>query len=540
MKKLKKFTKLFVLFFIVFSIAGCTMFNNNLEQNITVAFEAGVHTLDPAILQRMNEQYIACNLWEGLVRKNLNGLIEPSMAKSWDVSEDGLTYIFHLRKNIHWSDGQAVTASQFEYAWKRALNPEAKSDVVFMMYFLKNGEEYNKGKARAEDVGVKALDNNTLEVRLEKPAPFFLEILNYHTYYPVRQDIVEKDSDSWYLKEKTLVTNGPFCVQSLDYNKNIMLVKNKYYWDQKNVKLASISFKIERQPDAIWKQYLEGSVVYGDTFPNDMDKQKEVETNKNNVIAQNALATAYICLNSRRAPLNNINVRKAFEMVLDKEKIVQARKRSENVATGFIPPGMPDVKPGTDFREIGGKYMNEKFNKDNIKIAKKLLEQAGYSNPKKFPTVVILATDPWKQTVNIIATQLKETLGINVDVRTHASEIFYQQYSKGDFDIVYSNWVADFVDPINFLGYMAGEKKLKGIFPEKFYSLVDKANSMADNVQRISTLHEAENDLLNSYTLIPLFYLKDMYYIKPYIKNYLRTPTAEIYFRNAYIEKHTN
>lgn len=540
MNGLKKHIRTFILFFIILSIAGCSAPRNNVEQNLVVALEAEVHTLDPGFLRHLNDQYVACNLWEGLVRKNINGLIEPGMADRWEISSDGLKYTFHLREDIYWSDGSPVNAAQFEYGWKRALDPDAQSAVAFMMYFLKNGEAYNKKNVKKDDVGVKALDDNTLEVTLEKSAPFFLEILNYHTYYPVRQDIVEKDPDSWHLKAHTLVSNGPFCVQNLDYREKILTVKNKYYWDEKNVKLNSITYTIERHPDAIWAQYLEGSVHFGDTFPTDIDMQNEIKNSKNNIISERFLATAYMCLNSRRAPFNNLKVRQALEMVIDKDEIVQNRGRLEYVANGFIPPGMPDAEPGTDFRTIGGKFMHEKVTADNISRAKELLKEAGYSGLEKFPTIVILATDPWKYTAEITAEQLRETLGINAEVRIHTSDIFYQQSAEGDYDIILKSWIADFADPVNFLGFLANEQSYKGIFPDEYYSLVGQANFISDNSQRFKILHEAEETLLNSYTLIPLFHLSNLYYIKPYVKDYLRTPLAEMYFRNAYMQNNTN
>lgn len=208
---LKKQIFLLIMLIIISTFSGCTKETKD-DQNLVVALEFGIMNLDPGYLRLLNEQYVACNLWEGLVRKNINGSIEPGIAEKYEVSEDGLKYTFHLRKNARWSDGAKVTAPQFEYAWKRALDPKVDSAVVFMMYFIKNGEAYNKNTANIDDVGVKAIDDYTLEVILEKPTPYFLEILNYHTYYPVRRDIIEKDSE-WSRKPYMLASNGPFYVE---------------------------------------------------------------------------------------------------------------------------------------------------------------------------------------------------------------------------------------------------------------------------------------------------------------------------------------
>lgn len=529
---------LIMIFILVLSFSGCSARTKN-KQNLVADLEKGITTLDPGFLRTLSEQYVACNLWEGLVRKNVSGSIEPGIAEGWEISEDGLRYIFHLRKNARWSDGKPVTAEQFEYAWKRALDPNHESAVAFMLYFLKNGQAYNKKEAKIDDVGVKTLDDSTLEVTLEKPAPYFLEILNYHTYYPVRSDIIKKNPDSWCEKAYTLVSDGPFYVEELDENKEIRTLKNPYYWDTKNVKLDSVSFQMVRTEDdaATWKKYLDGNIDFGYLFPDDdnFDKLSEITTKRNNVISQNSLATFYLCFNSSKKPFNDIRVRQAFEMALDKKGYTDFRKKAEEVAAGFVPPGIPDAEPGTDFRRIGGEFMHKVFSKDNVNKAKKLLSEAGYSNPKDFPTVVILANN--QPDIKYIEKQWEENLGVNVEVDLCQGKLFSQRKEEQDFDIVMNNWIADFADPISFLGFLATEKAFNGLFPADYYTLVEESNSLANNSERLAVLHNAEKVLLDSYTLIPLFFRKDVYYIKPYVKNYLKTPLAEIYFRNAYIEK---
>ncbi|HEX9059668.1 MAG TPA: peptide ABC transporter substrate-binding protein [Clostridia bacterium] len=508
------------------------------DQNLVAALQFGIKTLDPAFLRLLNEQYVACNLWEGLVRKNINGLIEPGIAKSWKVSKDGLKYTFYLRENAYWSDGKPVTAYHFEYAWKRALDPKRDSAVVFMMYFLKNAQAYNKNKAKIDDIGVKALDKFTLEVTLESPTPYFLEILNYHTYYPVRPDVVEIDQYSWDKKPNMCISNGPFSLFDWNNNKEIKTIKNPYYWDKNNVKLDSVTFLIERRDERdIWSNYLEGKVDFGYVFPPEIDISKEISTKKNNVISDTALSTYYLCLNSRNKPFDNIKVRQAFELALNRDKIVKMRKKAEKVATGFVPPGIKDIEPGSDFRLKGGDFMDKEFTADNISKAKTLLKEAGYSNIKDFPTVVILARG--LETAKYIEDDLEKNLGINVEVDVCKEDLYSQKKDTGEFDIILSDWIADFADPINFLGFLSSEKAFKGIFPSEYYSLVEKATTVADNPLRLNLLHNAEKILMNSYTLIPVLYENDSYYLKPYVKNFVKTNLAEIYFRNVYIEKRT-
>mgnify|MGYP003879796007 FL=1 len=521
--------------FVIILTSGCRQ-EVNTDQNLVVAVQHGVISLDPAFLRLLNEQYIACNLWEGLVRKNLDGLIEPGIAESWDVSEDGLEYIFKLRKNAFWSDGKPVTAYDFEYAWKRALDPSKESAVVFMMYFLKNGEAYNKNECQKDDVGVKAIDEYTLKVTLENPTPYFLEILNYHTYYPVRQDIVEKDPDSWFRKPYLMVSNGPFCLEEWKENKQIKTIKNPYYWDKDRVKLNSIRYLIERIDDEeIWTRYKNKKIDFGYVFPPEIDIAAEIASKENNVLADDCLTTYYLCINSKNKPFDDIRVRQALELAINKNRIVEEGKMNEPIATGFVPYGIPDAEPGSDFRLVGGDYLSKEFTEQNIIKAKELLKEAGYEDLSKFPTIVILtrSTDRAKY----IEESWEKNLGINVEIEVFKDVLFAQKKDNQEFDVLINSWIADFLDPINFLGFLASEKSFKGILPSEYYNLVNSSTKIADNRLRMEILHKAEKTLLDSYTVIPLFYEKDAYYVQPYVKNYIKTPLAEIYFREAYIEK---
>ncbi len=530
---MRRYILLFITIIILLS-SGCSQ-KAKVEQDLVAALDFGVTSLDPAYLRLLNEQYIACNLWEGLVRRNEDGSIEPGVAESWEVSKDSLKYIFYLRKNAKWSDGEPITAYHFEYAWKRALDPNKNSAVVSMMYFLKNGQAYNKNNAKIDDVGVNAIDDYTLEVTLENKTPYFLEILNYHTYYPTRPDIINKYPDSWDRKTYTLISNGPFYLVDWDYNKEIKTLKNPYYWDQSNVKLNSLTFLIERRDNEdVWNRYLNREIHYGYVFPEEVNIPNEIESNKHNVFLENYPSTFYLCINSKNKPFDNIKVRQALELALNKNRITQKRNYGEEVATGFVPPGIPDAHSNTDFRKKGGELMRKDFNSQNIIKAKALLKEAGYSNISDFPTVVILARD--SQTVKYIEDELENNLGINVEVDACKEGLYSQKRNSRDFDIIVADWIADFLDPINFLGYLANENAFKDIFPPNYYSLVEKSNTTADNLLRMDLLHKAEKTLMDSYTLIPLFYKKDAYYLQPYVKGFFKSSLAEINFRNCYIE----
>jgi oligopeptide transport system substrate-binding protein len=256
------------------------------------------------------------------------------------------------------------------------------------------------------------------------------------------------------------------------------------------------------------------------------------------VLADDCLTTYYLCINSKNEPFSDIRVRQALELALNRNHIVEERKMNEKVATGFVPHGIPDAKPGSDFRSVGGEYMSQEFTEENVNKAKKLLKEAGYDDLSEFPTIVILVRS--SKISKYIEESWEKNLGINVEVDVCKDVLFSQKKDNQEFDIIVNSWIADFPDPINFLGFLASENAFKGILPSEYYDLVKNSTHTADNVRRIELLHEAEETLMNSYTVIPLFFEKAAYYVKPYVKGYLKTPLAEIYFRNAYIEKEDN
>ncbi|RPJ20414.1 MAG: peptide ABC transporter substrate-binding protein, partial [Planctomycetaceae bacterium] len=379
-----------------------------------VRFNSGAEPqyLDPNKSTGVPEGHVQMALFEGLTRLDAKEQPVPGIASKWVFSNGGKTITFTLRP-AKWSDGSALTAYDFEYTWKRALSPELASEYAYQLFYLKNGAAYNSGKAKAEDVGVKAVNAITLKVDLEAPCSYFLSLCAFHTLYPVKKAIVEKyPNDKWTLDPKTMVTNGPFKMTAWKHNSYIDVVKNPYYWDAVHVKLEKIRFTLVENESTILTMFDTGVIDMTDTVP-----VAEIDRLRKEGILRIApyLGTYYYMFNVTKAPLDNPKVRKALAMAIDRNAIVtNITKAGQLPAMAYVPGGVPDV-PGAkgDFRTMGGAAY---FKDNDVETANKLLAEAGYPDGQGFPAIEILynTTEAHKKIAEAIQEMWKKNLGISV------------------------------------------------------------------------------------------------------------------------------
>ena len=210
------------------------------EQVLRFNLDADPPSVDPQLNTDSSGAMVINNTFEGLMRNDATGKPEPAMAESVEISEDKTVYTFHLKKDIKWSDGKAVTAKDFKYAWLRGLDPEVASEYAYQLYYIKGGQDYFKGDGKREDVGLEVIDDTTLKVTLEAPTPYFLNLVTFFTYMPVREDIVKQKPEGWAKDPKLTVSNGPFVVSEYKMNDKIILTPNENYWNKENIKLKKI------------------------------------------------------------------------------------------------------------------------------------------------------------------------------------------------------------------------------------------------------------------------------------------------------------
>lgn len=477
---------------------------------------ADPESLDPHKTSTVYEAHILRDLFEGLVMQDKNAEIIPGAAESWTVSDDGTVYTFKLRQGATWSDGSPVTAEDFVYSFRRLEDPATGAEYASMLYVVKNGEEVNTGKAKAEELGVKAVDANTFEVTLKSPTPYFLEMLTHQSTYPVNKAAIDKLGADW-IKPGNLVSNGAFTLAEFVPNDHIKLVKNPKFHDAANVKLDAVNyFPTEDRSTAI-KRFEAGELDSNDDIPT--EQMADLKAKFGDQLRIGAyLGTYYYAIKTDKAPWDNVELRNAVSMAIDRDFL------AEKVWQNSMLPGYSMVPPGIEgYTPSVAKYA-EMSQIDREDEAKKVLEKLGYGPNKPLKMEIRYNTsENHKNTAVAIQEQLKplgiEVSLLNTDTKTHYGHL----EQKGDFDVARAGWIADYKDPESFLGISrkASGNNYSNYNSPKFEEAMNKAAADGGKPEvRLKDLEEAERILIDDVGQIPLLYYSYKNLVSPKIKGF--------------------
>ncbi|MGE5702121.1 MAG: peptide ABC transporter substrate-binding protein [Clostridia bacterium] len=445
------------------------------------------------------------NSMEGLTRLGKDHNPEPAMAKEWKVSEDGKTYTFSLRDS-KWSNGDPVTAQDFEYAWKRMLDPNLASPASFLGYVFEGAEAFGNGKGKVEDVKIKALDDKTLEVKLAYPAPYLIHMVSNPAFFPVHKATVEKDP-KWAADAKTILSNGPFKITEWAHDSELKMVKNENYWDAANVKLDGITWKMIDDENTEYQMY-QNDELHSSLVPSDMAEQLFKE---GKVTVADSAGTAFYRFNVTKEPFDNVNIRKAFSMAIDRQTLVDfVLQRKQNPAFAFVSNGFADPAGG-DFRQVGGDLV--KFDPAE---AKKLLEQGmkekGYT---QLPEVTMSYSSGTtnEKVAQALQEMFKQNLGVDVKMQKMESKVLSADQKALKLQLSRSSFLPDFGDPINFIdGFQTGNPMNRtGWSNPTFDKLIKDAYNEPDNKKRFELMHQAEKVLMEDAPIAPLYYYNSTY-----------------------------
>ena len=493
---------------------------------------------DPSSLDvsRRSDSYsssILINTVESLVRTELEGdayVVKPGDAESWEVDDTGAVWTFHLNPNAKWSDGQPITADQYVYSLQRSSAPETGCPNAFFLEPIKNFSAVNKGEMALEELGVKAVDEHTLEITLEAPLPAYLDMLCGTIYYPQRQDIVEKYGDAYGAEAENMVYSGPFKVVSWTHNSSIELEKNDQYWDADKVKLTNVTYKIIEDVNTQLNAFRAGDIdviTVADIETSDLLQQDP----SNEMHLYPGSTISYAFFNCADALFQNANIRKAFTLAIDREEINEMCFGSLRTPTyGWVCPSIS--VDGVNFREYCGDPIKEMQDEltANGQTAKDLLLQGMQElnlgdDPSTLDVTFSLAgTSDWYRTLGEYLQQIYlSELGVNLKLTFNEWGIFYDNVEKGNFQIGFMGWGNYYNDPYDTLSLFVSSTNAicTNWANEEYDALINQGAHELDGAKRIEIYKQAEDMIIRDQCVVSPFATNNYYtFTKSYVKNF--------------------
>lgn len=485
---------------------------------------ASVPSIDPQMSNSIPSMNVIKGFSEGLIR-NFQGEIKPGMAKEWEVSEDGKTYTFHLR-DAKWSDGSDVTAQDFEYAIIRLLDPKNAASYSFAAYIIQNAAEFNSGKITdSTQVGVKAVNEKTLEIKLINPTSYFVSTLDLPCFYPVKKEYVEKLGADFATAADKILSNGPFIMKDWKHEQEIVLEKNPNYWDQGSIKLNTVKILQVSDANTVLAMYENGEIDFTDVPMTLVDKFQQ--EGKAKVYMSGAVDWMRINFKRTEKPwLQNTNFRKALNYSIDREDYVKTATK------GLFFPGTRLVLPLMS--GVNG-YYNEEY-PINIYSAKadtakakeyldKAMQELKITDPKQIVVDYTISDDDTaKLMAEVLQDQVTKNLGITFNIKMVTYKQKLENDTKGDFDLVYNGWGPDYDDPMTYLELWETTNSQNGgkYSNTEFDKLIVAARVETDKVKRMEMFSQAETILLEDAGFVPLQFRQRAWLCKDNLKNLAR------------------
>lgn len=519
--------------------AGCNggKGGNGAADEMVVTYNVGTEpeTLDPALMTGIPEFHMTLQMYEGLTRLDADNHPQPACAESWDISDDQMEYTFHLRDDLKWSNGDPLTAYDFEFAWKRAVDPDMAADYSYMFDLIEGATACYEGEGSPDDIGITVVDDQTIKVKLQSGAPYFLDLTSFPTYYPLHRETVEADNEGWHLKPETTIVNGPFKLEKREQGR-LEYVPNEYYWDAGAVKLDRLIFTMVEELNTELTMFENGEVDMTHDVPGpEIPRLKQELPDELNIFPY--LGTYYYIFNCSKKPFDDVRVRKALTLALDRKALCEeVTQGGELPAFAYVPPGIADVAEGSDFREVAGDFYEE-----DVEEAKKLLAEAGYPDGEGFPAFEILYNthDMHKIIAEAIMEMWEQNLGITgITLTNQEWGTYLTSRDEGDFDVARAGWIGDYVEPNSFLDMWktGGGNNNTQWGDARYDAIISELVTLADPADRMPLLHEQEEILMRDMPIMPVYYYTSPMMVNSKLKGYLYLTTGGLDFKTAYLE----
>jgi oligopeptide transport system substrate-binding protein len=534
-----KFKRSTLLLCIVITLAGCSkresaVDTGNRDQILHIGSGSEPKDLDPQTTTGSPESQIQDALFEGLTAWHPDHTDPiPGAAENWEISPDGTVYTFHIRPDAKWSNGDPLTAQDFIFAYKRILSPVMSAPYAYMHFCIKNAEAFhNKEIADFSEVGMKAIDDKTLQITLKAPTSYFLRLLRYRSFYPVHPPTILKfgridDRDTKWTRAGNLVGNGAFSLLSWEPNRKVVVEKNLNYWDKNTTRLNQIIFYPIDDMNAEEYAFRTGQLHVTKETP--AERIKYYQENKPEQIHLNPfLGTYFYELNTQHPPLDDVRVRRALALALDREMIVKyVCKAGEPAAYSLTPP---DTDGYTAVAQIP-------FDPEQ---ARKLLADAGYPNGEGFPKMdVLYNTHKGHMRIAEVIQQIwKDNLNIDIGLMNMEWKTYLAEKKSHQYDIARASWIGDYTDPSTFLELFitGGGNNDSAWSNTKYDALVKKASFELEKDKRHELFQQAEKILLDEAPFIPIYYYRNKSLIHPSVKNWKPNPLDRHPYKYIYLE----
>ncbi|MGC0827852.1 peptide ABC transporter substrate-binding protein [Pantoea agglomerans] len=492
-------------------------------------------SLDPLKAVGLPEIQVIRDLFEGLTNQDAQGKIVPGVAQSWS-SSDNKTWVFTLRNNARWSNGDPVTAQDFVYSWQRLVDPKNSSAFAWFagLSGIQNAAAITKGEMTPDKLGVVAQSKNQLKVTLDRPVPWFPALVANVALFPVPQKIIAQQGDSWTSPGK-LVGNGAYQLSERVVNEKIVLTRNPHYWDDAHSVLTKVTFVPINEESSATKRYRSNDIDITESFPKNMYALLK-KTLPGEVYTPDQLGTYYYAFNTQKGPTADVRVRKALSWSIDRKVIAE-----KVLGTGEKPAWhfTPDVTAG--FKPLPTFMQQHDQNSLNAQ-AKSLLAAAGYGPGKPLKLKLLYNTSESHQKIAIaVASMWKKNLGVDVTLENQEWKTYIDSRNSGNFDVIRASWVGDYNEPSTFLNLLtSGNSSNIARFNNADYdAVIAKASRETTDQVRNSDYNRAEQILAEQAPIAPIYQYTNGRLIKPWVKGYpITNPEDVAYSRELWIEKH--
>lgn len=544
-----KIFKTFLLFFVLIGFVHCTQKKPLDNETLYFNLRTEPPSLDPSKATDVVSFQITENIFDGLADYDISTPqleVIPKIAKSWKVSPDGRVYTFYLRSDVLWSDGKKVTAHDFEYSWKRLIDPKTASEYAYFLFDIKNAQAFSEGKIKNSfEVGIKALNESTFQVTLHKPVAYFLHVATFASLAPLRKDVIEKFGDTWTEPEH-IITNGPFKLTSWEHDYQIIFERNENYYGPK-AKLKKIHcLMVSEQSTALSLYQTKKLDIIVEVPPLDIPRLKKTSE----FHSGNFLSTYYVGINTKKAPLTNPNIRKALASAVDRKQITEILQKGDIPSTSLIPMGMLGYNAN-----IGLPF--------DVNAAQEFMKKAGYDKKEDrwvhaktkepFPSLAFMynTNEAHKTVAESLQAQWKKNLGIDVSLDNQEWKVYnstlqssHKTPEKTSYNLFRLGWNADYPDPDNYMSlftsYSANNHTHWG--DKKFDTLTEKAKSILNPKQRLELYNQTQKLLLeDGAAIIPLFvYAHQAMWRDTEVKGIKLNPLDKWYFDQIWLERTKN